>query len=55
MHDNKKQEYVSPETEVLDARVERGFQASSATPNTLSNPTGNDSYAPGGEIGNNFD
>ena len=55
MYNNKKQEYVSPEMEVLDARVERGFQASSATPNTLSNPTGNDSYAPGGEIGNNFD
>ena len=55
MHDNKKQEYVSPEMEILDARVERGFAGSTPTPNTLSNPTGNDSYAPGGEIGNNFD
>ena len=55
MYNNKKREYISPEMEVLDARVERGFQASSASANTLSNPTGNDSYARGGEIGNNFD
>ena len=55
MYNNKKREYTSPEMEVLDARVERGFQASSASANTLSNPIGNDSYARGGEIGNNFD
>ena len=51
---NKKREYISPEMEVLDARVERGFQISAATANTLSNPTGNDIYAMGEEIGARF-
>ena len=55
MNNNKKREYTAPEMEVLDTRVERGFAGSSETANTLSNPAGNDSYAPGGEIGNNFD
>ena len=55
MHNNKKREYTSPEIEILNARVERGFEVSTTTDDTFTNPTGNDSYARGGEIGNNFD
>ena len=28
MHNNKKREYTSPEIEILNARVERGFDGS---------------------------
>ena len=34
MYNKKKREYTSPEMEILDARVERGFGLSSLTDNT---------------------
>ncbi len=34
MNRNKKREYTSPEMEILNARVERGFEASTVTDNT---------------------
>ncbi len=36
MYNKKKREYTSPEMEILDARVERGFGLSSLTDNTPS-------------------
>lgn len=53
MNNNKKREYTAPEMEVLDARVERGFTFSSSS-NTLSNPTGNESYEMGEGLGKKF-
>ena len=40
MHNNKKREYTSPEIEILNARVERGFDGSN-----IDNTTGNERYA----------
>ena len=58
MYNNKKREYTSPEMEILNARVERGFAGSTGADNSFTSSGGNehenDSYAVGGEIGNNF-
>ena len=40
MHNNKKREYTSPEIEILNARVELGFDGSN-----IDNTKGNDRYA----------
>ncbi len=50
MHNNKKREYTSPEMEILNARVERGFEASAVTDNT---PRGNGNELVG-DSGNNY-
>ena len=54
MNRNKKRVYTSPEMEILDTRVERGFEGSTATDDSFTNPTGNDSYAMGDGIGHRF-
>ena len=54
MNSNQKREYNSPEMETLDTRVERGFEGSTTTDDTFTNPTGNDSYAMGDGIGHRF-
>ena len=54
MNRNKKREYTSPEMETLDTRVERGFEVSTTTDDTFTNPTGNDSYNMGDGIGHRF-
>jgi hypothetical protein len=54
MNRNKKREYTSPEMEILDTRVERGFEVSTTTDDTFTNPTGNDSYNIGDGIGHRF-
>jgi hypothetical protein len=51
MYNNKKREYTSPEMEILNARVERGFEGSA---NAFNNPTSNDSYTKGESIGHKF-
>ena len=50
MFNNKKREYTSPEMEILNAHVECGFEASTATYNTLSG-NGNESVE---SSGNNY-
>ena len=40
MHNNKKREYTSPEIEILNARVELGFDGSN-----IDNTKGNERYA----------
>ncbi len=54
MYNNKKREYTSPEMEILNARVERGFEGSSKTDDAFNNPTSNDSYTKGESIGYRF-
>ena len=54
MNSNKKREYTSPEMEILDTQVEHGFEGSTTTDDTFTNPTGNDSYAMGDGIGHRF-
>ena len=54
MYNNKKLEYTSPEMEIMNARVERGFELSATTDETITNPTGNDRYAMGEGIGYRF-
>ena len=49
MHNNKKREYTSPEIEILNARVERGFDGSN-----FKNTKGNERYAVGEGIGHKF-
>lgn len=51
---NKKMEYSSPSMEILDARIERGYEGSVSTSDTFDNPTGNDRYASGDELGSRF-
>lgn len=54
MSNNMKREYTAPETEIMNARVERGFEGSTPTDNALANTEGNDSYALGEGIGSRF-
>jgi hypothetical protein len=54
MYNNKKREYTSPEMEILNTRVERGFEGSTTTDDAFTNPTGNDRYAMGEGIGHRF-
>jgi hypothetical protein len=54
MHNNKKREYTSPEMEILNARVERGFSGSNPSTDPINNPSGNDLYRLGGQLGDKF-
>lgn len=54
MQKDKKKEYTSPTMEILDTRVERGFEGSTTTDDAFTNPTGNDRYNMGDGIGHRF-
>lgn len=54
MNDDNKRAYITPEMEILNARVERGFAESSISSRPINNPSGNDCYTKGDGIGYRF-
>lgn len=50
IYNKKKREYVTPEMEILNARVERGFTSSGIEPAPEDKPR----YSKGDELGSRF-
>lgn len=53
MIEKTKREYAAPMVELIEARVEKGFQTSTPTPNSVESNALN-SYVDGGNVNNLF-